>query len=383
MRLLGKKELKKLMDIKDDPCISVYMPTEKAGRETRKNSIRYKNLLGEVEDQLSQKELNPKQVSDILNPAKNLIQDSIFWQHQSDGLAVFITSQSFNYYRLPVNFNEEVMINKRIYIKPLLSLFSGNGRFFILALSQNNIRLWQSTRYSYREMDLENTPTSMEEALGYDNLEHQSQFHVASRTGKKRGDVMFHGHGGGEDDFKEDIQRYFQRVDKGLHKILAEENAPLVLSGVDYVLPLFRKASSYSHVLEEAVKGNPDEWSAEELHKKAWEIVEPYFKKEQEKAFAQFKDLFHTQQTSQDIKKILPAAQQGRVGVLLLDVADQKWGAFYPDKNQVKIKKKRQPGSDELIDLSAVKTLSNGGVVYAMKREEMPVKSSVAAVFRW
>jgi hypothetical protein len=383
MRLLRKKELKALMDHKDTYLISMYMPTEKAGRETRKNSIRYKNLLGEVENQLNKTELSPKEISDILNPAQKLIQDSIFWQHQSDGLAVFITPQNFNYYRLPIKFNEEAVINKRFYIKPLLPLFSGDGRFYILALSQKNIRLLQSTRYSFREVSLENIPTSMEEALGYDNLEHQSQFHVASRAGKQRGDVMFHGHGGGEDNFKEDILRYFQRVDKGLYKILAEESAPLVLSGVDYVLPLFQKANSYGNVLDKAVRGNPDEWSAEELHKKAWEIVESYFKQEQEKAFAQFKDLFHTQQTSQDIKKILPAAQQGRVGYLFLDVADHKWGTFFPDKNQVKIKKKREPGLEELIDLSAVKTLSHGGTVYAMSKEEMPVKSSVAAVFRW
>ena len=107
------------------------------------------------------------------------------------------------------------------------------------------------------------------------------------------------------------------------------------------------------------------------------------FKQEQEKAVKQFQDLFHTEKTSQDIKKILPAAQQGRVGCLFLDVADQKWGTFSPDKNQVKIEKERKPDLEELIDLSAVKTLSQGGTVYAMNKEEMPVNSSRAAVFCW
>lgn len=383
MRLLGKKELKALMEHKDSHLISMYMPTERSGRETRKNSIRYKNLLGEMENQLSKTDLSPKEISEILNPAHRLIQDSFFWQHQSDGLAVFITPQNFKYYRLPIKFSEEAVISKRFYIKPLLPLFSGDGRFYILALSQKDIRLLQSTRYSFREVELENVPTSMEEALGYDNLEQQLHSHVASRSGKKRGDVMFHGHGGGKDDFKEDIQRYFQRVDKGLYKILAEESAPIILLGVDYLLPLFRKANSYGNVLEEAITGNPDEWSPEELHKKAWSVVESYFKQEQEKAVNQFQDLFHTEKTSQDIKKILPEAQQGRVGLLFLDVTDHKWGTFIPEKGQVKIEKQRKPGLQELIDLCAVQTLSQGGTVYALNREEMPVKSSVAAVYRW
>jgi len=301
----------------------------------------------------------------------------------SFGLAVFFTPEKFNYYRLPLKFNEEVIINNRFYVKPLLPIFSGDGRFYVLALSQKNIRLLQASRYSFSELPLDNVPTSMEEALGYDNLEHQSQFHVASRTGKQREDLMFHGHGGGEDNFKEDIQRYFQKVDKGLRDILAGENAPFVLSGVEYLLPLYKKANTYANILEESVSGNPDDVTSEELHKEAWNIVQPYFKQEQVKAEKQFQDLFHTGQTSQDIKKILPAAHFGKVGLLFLDVDDQKWGTFHPDNNQVEIAKERQPGLEELIDLAAVKTLSTGGTVYAAKKEDMPVKSSVAALFRW
>jgi len=383
MRLLGKEELKNLMEQEHPLSISGYMPMEKAGRETRMNSIRFKNFIGDVEKQLEKKELSSKEISSMLKPAHELLQDFVFWQHQSDGLAVFWTPENFQYYRIPIKFDEEVVLNKRFYLKPLLPIFSGDGRFYVLALSQNNIRLLQASHYSYSEVPLNNVPTSMEEALGYDNLEHQSQFHVASRTGKQRGDLMFHGHGGGEDDFKKDIHRYFQRVDKGLHRILAGENAPLLLAGVDYIIPLYKNANSYSNLMDEAVTGNPDEQSGDELHDKAWDIIEPYFKKEQEKAVQQFQDLFHTAQTSQDIKKILPAAQQGKVGWLFLDVAARKWGTFYEDKNQVKIEKEKKPGLEELIDLAAVKTLLHGGTVYAMKREDMPVKSAVAAAFRW
>jgi hypothetical protein len=383
MRLLGREELKMLMEQTSDNCVSLFMPAEKAGRETRMNAIRFKNLIGEAENQLDKSGLSSKEMKSMLEPALELRNNTVFWQHQSEGLAVFFTPEKFNYYRLPLKFNEEVIINNRFYVKPLLPIFSGDGRFYVLALSQKNIRLLQASRYSFSELPLDNVPTSMEEALGYDNLEHQSQFHVASRTGKQREDLMFHGHGGGEDNFKEDIQRYFQKVDKGLRDILAGENAPFVLSGVEYLLPLYKKANTYANLLEESVSGNPDDVTSEELHKEAWNIVQPYFKQEQVKAEKQFQDLFHTGQTSQDIKKILPAAHFGKVGLLFLDVDDQKWGTFHPDNNQVEIAKERQPGLEELIDLAAVKTLSTGGTVYAAKKEDMPVKSSVAALFRW
>jgi hypothetical protein len=383
MRLLGKEELKSLREQTGDYCVSLYMPAEIAGRETRMNAIRFKNLIGEVEKQLNDSDLNQKEIKNMLEPANELLNDTVFWQHQSEGLAAFFTLDNINYYRLPISFKEEVIINKRFYLKPLLPLFSGDGRFYVLALSQKNIRLLQASRYSFSELPLQDVPTSMEEALGYDNLEHHSQFHVASRTGQQRGDVMFHGHGGGEDNFKDDIQRYFQRVDKGLREILTGENAPMVIAGVDYLIPLYKNANSYENLLDDYVSGNPDESTSETLHQEAWKIVEPCFKQEQEKAEKQFQDLFHTGQTSQDIKKILPAAHFGKVGLLFLDVDDQKWGSFDPDESLVKIEKERQPGLEELIDLAAVKTLATGGTVYAAKKDDMPVKSSVAALFRW
>ncbi|MDJ0573484.1 MAG: hypothetical protein QNJ53_31205 [Pleurocapsa sp. MO_192.B19] len=34
-------------------CISIYMPAEKAGAETRKNPIRFKNLIREAEEKIA------------------------------------------------------------------------------------------------------------------------------------------------------------------------------------------------------------------------------------------------------------------------------------------------------------------------------------------
>jgi hypothetical protein len=41
-----------------------------------------------------------------------------------------------------------VVVTDRFHIKPLLPLLSGDGRFYVLALSQSEVRLLQGTRYS-------------------------------------------------------------------------------------------------------------------------------------------------------------------------------------------------------------------------------------------
>jgi len=42
-----------------------------------------------------------------------------------------------------------------------------NG-FYVLALSQNNVQFFEGTRYSVKEVELENVPKSLDEALQYE-----------------------------------------------------------------------------------------------------------------------------------------------------------------------------------------------------------------------
>lgn len=135
MKLLSINELKTLVEKPDGYCVSLYMPTIKLGAETQQNPIRFKNLMREAEEQLIKSGLRAQDARDLLQPAQE-IDNYEFWQHQSDGLAIFISKNVFSYYCLPLNFAELVVVNDRFHLKPLLSLLTGDGQFYILALSQ-------------------------------------------------------------------------------------------------------------------------------------------------------------------------------------------------------------------------------------------------------
>jgi hypothetical protein len=87
--------------------------------------------------------------------------------------------------------------------------------------------------------------------------------------------AMFHGHGVGKDDAKDNILRFFHLLDQGLYALLGKESAPLVLAGVDYLFPIYREANSYPHLMERGIAGNPEGLKGEELHEQGWRIVEP------------------------------------------------------------------------------------------------------------
>lgn len=58
-------------------------------------------------------------------------------------------------------------------------------------------------------------------------------------------------HGPEAEDTKDNLLRFFLLVDKSLQReLLDDENAPLVLVGVDYLLPIYQKANTYRYLLE-------------------------------------------------------------------------------------------------------------------------------------
>ncbi|MBI3029655.1 MAG: hypothetical protein HYY64_09110 [Candidatus Rokubacteria bacterium] len=369
------------MAVREEPCVSIFMPSHRAGAATKQDPIRLKNLLRQAEERLLDAGLRRPQAKALLKPASALLDDSLFWRYQSDGLAVFVAPGGARRYRLPYRFDELVVVAGRFHLKPLLPLFTGEGRFYVLALSQNEVRLLQGTRHSVDEVELNTVPPSLAEALKYDDPEKQLQFHTRTPGGAGPRPAIFHGHGTG--DVKDDLLRYFQQIDRGLRELLRDEQAPLVLAGVEYLLPIYRQASGYPHVVEEGITGNPEGTRAKELHAQAWAIVEPRFLEAREAAAARYRQLAGSGAASADLREILPAAAHGRVDFLFVAVGVQRWGTFDPDTGAVELHEEAAAGDEDLLDRAALETLTSAGVVYAAEPPLVPADAPLAAVFRY
>jgi hypothetical protein len=385
MESMTLDQLKNLAGQTASPSISIFLPTHRAGQDTRQDPIRFKNLLRDAEKQFLDSGMGPREVSMLLQPAQALLTDPYFWSHQYEGLAVFMTAEDFHSYRLPFRVEELLIIARSYYVKPVLPLFTNNGHYYILAVSQDGVRLFEGTRHSVGQIDLpDGTPVNLEEALKLDGRQKSLQMHTGSPPGGI-GDGTFHGQGPGEEEQKVWIEQYLNLVDTGLKDIFREQQAPLVLAGVDYLLPIYRKVSEYANIMQEGITGSPEYLRPEELQEQAWTIVEPYFHQETEKAVEQYQQFADTDKSTDTVEEIVAAAFNGRVDKLILSVEDQVWGSFDPDTGKVILDPEGQGKQDNLalLDFAAMKTLQNGGAVYALARDEMPTDSPVAAVFRY
>jgi hypothetical protein len=384
---LNKKNLENLMIIKQPYSVSIYLPTHRAGVETQQDPIQLKNLLKETEKNLSAQGLGPREIQKILEPANNLLQDSAFWQHQSDGLAIFLSSNSIQSYRLPLYFEELAIVDDHFYIKPLLPLFTGDGHFYILALSQNVLRLLNCTRFSISEIDVTHVIGNMDEAMSYKDHQVNLQSHASGAGGGSgNNQVTFHGQGGGSNESaKKELLRYFHLVDDGLKEIFQEDRMPLVLAGVEYLLPIFKEANTYPNLIESVITGNPDLLSAENLHESAWEIVGPLFQAAQEEAIANYKQLAgqDSPRVANTLEKIVPAAYQGQIETLFITAGEQQSGIYLPETNRIKIHDQPESSDEYLLDQAAVQTYLKGGTVFVMEQGNVPGGTNTAAVLRY
>jgi len=389
METLALDQIKGLAEQTQSPGISIFLPTHRAGEDTQQDPIRFKTLLREAELRLLDKGMGPREVSALLQPAQALLDEAYFWQHQREGLAVFIAPDDFHYYHLPFRVEELLVIARSYYATPVLPLFTNNGHYYILAISQNEVRLFEGTRYSVGQIDLpDGTPESLDEALKSDDPEKQLQFHSGTSQGTSQGGVrssMFHGQGPGDEEQEDRIERYLNLVDAALKEMFREKQEPLILAGVDYLLPIYHKVSEYANIMKEGITGSHEHLRPEELQEQAWPIVEPYFRQEMETVVEQYRQLAATGKATDSIEEIVTAAFYGRVDKLLLVVDTQVWGIFNPDTGNVVHCQEAQSKEDDLalLDFAAMQTLQKDGNVYALSQMEMPTNSPIAAVLRY
>ncbi len=379
MDLFSQEDLRALLGARQVPCLSVFLPTHPGGAEA--DPIRWRRCLNSAADQLVEHGWRSAQAREFLRPAAALLEEPIFWKEQSNGLAFFLAEGFHRRFRLPLAFEEQVAVGRHFVLTPLLPLLAGSGRFFVLALSRNGVRLLQCSRETASAVPLPGVPKDLEEAMSRHDVDEPLTFHSHPAVGQGRKGTIFHGHGVGIDDAKDDLLRYFQAVDRGLRPLFRGERTPLVLAAVDYLQPIFRRACSYAGLLPDGLEGNPDRTSDRELHERAWPLVEPIFRRNQEKALALFRQLHGTGRASSRIDEVVPAACRGGVEVLFTARGRSATGLLVEPSGEVDLHEPAQPGDEDLVNLAAVHTLRHGGSVYALPPGELPGESPLAGIF--
>ncbi len=382
MKVLSRETLKTLALDHGGPHLSLFMPTTRRGPAMTQSPIRLQNLLREAETRLIHWGLRAPEARQFLARLDPLLADYSFWQRQSDGLAVFLSPRAVLYDRVPLPLTERVVVSDHFYVRPLLPLLEGEGRFYILALSQNQVRLLEADADGAVAVELRDVPLSLAEALRYDELHKERQMHTVPGGGGGRGSPIYHGQGVRSDAIKEELVRFFREVDAGVQAHLQPAAAQLVLAGVAYLFPLYRQANTYPHLLQDGIEGNVEDAGCAELQRRAWPLVEPVFQQDRQAGLARYYALIGTGEASHRVEEIAAASYGGRVATLFIAGDTPVWGHVDPLTLAVELRP-TPDAADDLVDRAAVQTLLNNGKVYAVPPADLPDAAPLAAVFRY
>jgi hypothetical protein len=365
------------------PCVTIYLPTHRTGTEVNEqvDRILFKNFIQQAASALRQ-QVSDNTTSRMFEPAYELLRNEEFWRTQSPGVAFFITDGFFNYIKLPAAPEQEVWVNSTFLLSPLVPFVLRNEYFYLLVISKKQSKLFRVDNFQARYVEIPALPHGIMDVVHLEEKEDQKLFRTGSSGAG--GGANYHGMGAGKPDEKENISMYLAEVDNTLwSEVLHRENVPLVLAGVDYLIPLYKKVTRYRHVWDEPIIGSLEHENEQELFRLARKNLEPYFQARTEKALAEYGNRSATALTSSIADDVIPAAYYGRIAHLFVRKDERLWGTFDEKTNVLRLHVRQEPGDYDLLDKAILQTLMNGGEVHLLEQDRMPAQSKLAAIMRY
>lgn len=386
MNYFSEEQFKEMAKVNAPDCISVFMPTHRAGQEVneKQDQIKLKTQVQKVANELELRQLDNRTIEQLLKPINELVNDSVFWSHQSDGLAIFRNMHSFEYYTLPVAFDSFTYVSDHFYLKPMVSYLNDDGKYYLLALSLSEVKLFEGFPHQIKEIELEDLlPEKLQEVVGHDFKEKHLQFR-SGQTSSTTNQGMYHGHGKGNEETKHEIIKYFRAINKGLMRVIKTRKRPLVLATVDYLYPLYKEVNEYQNLWKEFIAGNPEHEDPVLLHEKTRALLKEYFADDRKKVRENFEQAISSKLASYKEEEIIPAAFNQRIETLIVKNRETLWGVFDQESNTVKPRDQQSQFKSCMLNFAVVHTILNGGDVYLMDSEEMPHSNTkLNAIFRF
>lgn len=382
--LLSKEQLAGLASHTGTPSVSLYMETHPAGfdKNEQKDVIAFKSLLQQITSELKNKGTDMLSIDRLLQPGYELLRNDKFWLQVSKGLAVFIAEGKFNYIKLPIAPKNELLINASFYLSPLIPMVTARDYFYLLVLSKKQAKLFRADQFGMVHISIPEIPNGIDDVVHFEEKDDQKLFRTDTH-GAGHG-VNFHGIGSGKPDEKQNIAMYLDEVDETLWKaVLSKENAPLLLAGVEYLIPIFKSVSQYNCIWNDSLTGNLEHEDMQSLYQQALKKMEPFFLQRNDKALAMYGNQSATALTSSIPADVIPAAYYSRVWHLFVQKDEHIWGTFDQMKNELVIHETKEEGDECLLDKAVIRTLLNGGEVHILPKDRMPGQSTIAALMRF
>jgi len=258
-----------------------------------------------------------------------------------------------------------VQISDRFHLKPLFRAVTFPRSAFILALSENAVRLV--------EMNADLPP----ETVKVPGLPRDA----ASSVGKSTlNDRTWGGRIHASEGQNVRFQQYARRVDAALRPILAGKETPLILAATGRLAAVFPQINSYPHLLAGTISVSPDRLSEAELAQLARPILDAAYARELANMRALFERRAGMRLTTTDISDAARAATFGAIDTLLVDIDAVAPGFVDDETGAVTFVDIDDASAYGIVDTIAARAFSSGAKVLGVRKDDIPEGKELAAI---
>jgi hypothetical protein len=258
-------ELRALVAVRGDACVSVYVSTTPQTQHVGGSRIALGNLVKDAVSQLDAAGFDKRRRALLEEAFSALAADDDFWRLQARSLAVLATPDAIRTYRLATSVPDFAEVADRFHIKPLLRAVAFPQHAFALLLSEGAVRLVEifpdTAPVTVRVPDL---PKNASDAVGRASVNNLGQ---NTRLSNAEGQTVL-------------LRQYARKVDAAIRPVLAGRDTPLILVCAEPLAPIFRAVNSYPGLLANGISVSPDRMSDHDLADASRSVLDQFYAQE-------------------------------------------------------------------------------------------------------
>jgi hypothetical protein len=133
-------EIEKLAAHRQSPAVSIYLRTTPLTQDTDANRIELKNQLKAAVAEMTDAGIDKRSIWPIEESVGALIEDDDFWAYQANSLAIFVTPEKIQTFRLANKLTSMVEVADRFHLKPLIRAVTFPHNAYVLAIGIGAVR---------------------------------------------------------------------------------------------------------------------------------------------------------------------------------------------------------------------------------------------------
>lgn len=363
-----RSEIVALNDVRADACVSIYLKTTPLTQQTDASRIELGNMARQAREELEAVGLDKRAVASLVDQLDELQADDDFWTVQAHSLAVLATPHSLRTFRLPNQLTSMVEVSDRFHLKPLLRAITFPHSAYILALSENAVRLVEvHADLPAKTVKVDGLPKDAASAVGKSTLNDRT---ASTRIQASEGqNIRF--------------QQYARKVDAALRPVLAGIDTPLILAATGRLASVYRSVNSYPNLLPDDIQDSPDRITDAQLAEAARPVLDAAYAAEIKAVRELFDSRAGDGRATTDLSDAARAATFGAIDTLLVDIDTVIHGSIDEKSGELRLAEAGDATSYGVVDEIAGRALKHGARVLGVRKADLPGSGDLAAILRF